>query len=118
VARSRRSELRATVFEIADNRCEHPILTDANDRVRCRSYALEMSHIVPRGMGHTGYRDVLENVMAACTTHARSTDDLSSREWRGVPPPGDRIALAEWVAQLRTPEDAAAGRNRSPDPPC
>ena len=101
---SRRSELRAIVFEMADHRCEHPILSDAGDRIRCRSYALEMSHIVPRGMGHTGYRDVLDNVMAACTTHARSTDDLSSYEWGAVPPPGDRIALAEWVAELRKRE--------------
>ena len=101
---TRRSELRAIVFDMADHRCEHPILTDAGDRIRCRGYALELAHIKPRGMGHTGYRDVLENVMAACTTHARSTDDLSSYEWGAVPPPGDRIALAEWVAALRKSE--------------
>ena len=102
---TRRSELRAVVFEMADNRCEHPILSDAGARIRCRSYALEMSHIVPRGMGHhSGYRDVLGNVMAACTVHARSTDDLSSYEWRAVPPPGDRIALAEYVAARRKAE--------------
>ena len=102
---SRRSELRAVVFEMADNRCEHPILSDAGDRIRCRGYALELAHIVPRGFGHhSGYRDVLDNVMAACTTHARSTDDLSSWEWGAVPPPGDRIALAEWVDQLRKSE--------------
>jgi hypothetical protein len=36
-------------------------------------------------MGHTGDRDTLTNVMAACPTHARSTDDLTSSEWDHVP---------------------------------
>lgn len=75
-----RQRLRAEVFELADNRCEHPA-----DSGRCPNRAIEMSHIFPRGMGHTGYRDHLANVMAACPVHARSTDDLSSSEWNHVP---------------------------------
>ena len=71
-----RQRLRAEVFELADDQCEHPA-----DSGRCLNRAIEMAHIFPRGMGHTGYRDVIENVMAACTLHARSTDDLTSPEW-------------------------------------
>ncbi len=74
-----RQQLRAEVFELADDRCEHPTATG-----RCPNAAVEMAHIFPRGMGHTGYRDTLDNVMAACTTHARSTDDLTSPEWEHV----------------------------------
>jgi len=59
-----------------------------------------MAHIRPRGMGHTGYRDTLDNVMAACYTHARSTDDLSSPEWELVPG-NDRAGLAQYVADKR-----------------
>ncbi len=75
-----RQRLRAEVFELADDQCEHPAATG-----RCLNRAVEMAHIVPRGMGHTGYRDVIDNVMAACPVHARSTDDLSSPEWQHVP---------------------------------
>ena len=74
-----RQRLRAEVFELADDQCEHPA---ANGR--CGNHAVEMSHIFPRGMGHTGYRDTLGNVMAACPVHARSTDDLTSPEWKHV----------------------------------
>lgn len=75
-----RQRLRAEVFALADDRCEHPA-----EHGRCGNYAVEMAHILPRGMGHTGYRDTLDNVMAACRIHARSTDDLSSPEWQHVP---------------------------------
>ncbi len=75
-----RQQLRAEVFEIADDQCEHPAAGG-----RCPNRAVEMAHIVPRGMGHTGYRDTLGNVMAACYGHASSTDDLSSPQWLHVP---------------------------------
>ena len=75
-----RQRLRAEVFEIADDQCEHPAADG-----RCPNRAVEMAHITPRGMGHTGYRDVIDNVMAACVLHARSTDDLGSPEWQHVP---------------------------------
>ncbi len=83
---SRRSDLRAQAFEIAGGRCEHPIRWDpaidyGGGVRRCPNPATELAHIFPRGMGHTGYRDTLANVMAACTLHARSTDDLTSPEW-------------------------------------
>ena len=110
-----RSELRALVFEWANNQCEHPAgsvaditptgsidrVTVPASRFRCSSPAAELAHIYPRGMGHTGYRDTIDNVIAACTLHARSTDDLSSSEWSHVPAPHDRKALAEWVAESR-----------------
>lgn len=100
---SRRSELRATVWEISGGQCEHPIFK-VYRTIRCQQPAAEMAHIVPRGMGHKGDRDVLSNVMAACPTHARSTDDLSSKEWQHVP--GDfrykRKNLTRWVAELRS----------------
>lgn len=92
-----RSDLRVLVWEISGGRCEHPTRSG-----RCPTVATEMAHIVPRGMGHTGYRDTIGNVIAACTLHARSTDDRSDPEWEHVPPPGDRIALTEWVARSRT----------------
>ena len=102
---SRRSELRAQAFEIAGNRCEHPILVATRMRsIRCPTPATELAHIVPRGMGHTGYRDTLPNVMAACPIHARSTDDLSSEEWRAVPAPGGRLGLASYVNTRRRAE--------------
>ncbi len=78
---SRRSDLRAQVFEIAGGRCEHPTRLGGMVIARCPKPATELAHIFPRGMGHTGYRDRLVNVMAACTLHARSTDDLTSPEW-------------------------------------
>ncbi len=83
---SRRSDLRALVFEIAGGQCEHPqrwkaMTGSAGIIGRCPNPATELAHIYPRGMGHTGYRDHLTNVMAACSRHARSTDDLSHRDW-------------------------------------
>ncbi len=72
-----RQRLRAEAFTMADDRCEHPAADG-----RCPNRAVEMAHIFPRGMGHTGYRDVIDNVIAACIPHARSTDDLTSDEWR------------------------------------
>ena len=107
-----RSELRAVVFEWAQNRCEHPlyvgpaVLTRTlpaplSLTVRCLMAAKELAHIYPRGMGHTGYRDTLDNVMAACTLHARSTDDMSSPEWLHVPAPHDRKALYGWIQEHR-----------------
>ncbi len=83
---SRRSELRAQVWDISGGQCEHPTTRQpANTVARCPWVMAQMAHIVPRGMGHTGYRDRLDNVMAACPVHARSTDDLSSPEWDHVP---------------------------------
>jgi hypothetical protein len=100
---STRQQLRAEVFEISDGRCEHP--GDGNHR--CPNEATELAHIWPRGMGHTGYRDVLWNVMAACPVHARSTDDLSSPEWCFLPGAGSfalRTALTNYVNQRRRDE--------------
>jgi tellurite resistance protein len=51
-------------------------------------------------MGHTGYRDHINNVMCACALHARSTDDLSSPEWDHVA--GGRAGLAAYVHNLRS----------------
>lgn len=111
-----RSELRVVVFELAQNQCEHPRIVAGtwslpfDDSVsdwrgtlskRCQNPAVELAHIWPRGMGHTGYRDTLDNVIAACELHARSTDDLSSPEWQHVPAPHDRKALAEWIKLRR-----------------
>ncbi len=92
---SRRSDLRAQVWDISGARCEHPA---GGGRIavtlRCNMPATEMAHIVPRGMGHQGDRDRLDNVMAACYIHARSTDDLSSPEWDHVPGWKDDRAVA------------------------
>ena len=108
--KTKRSELRALVFEWANNQCEHPYINARfglaggeilERRGRCDMRAEELAHIKPRGMGHTGYRDTIDNVIAACLLHARSTDDLSSEEWSHVPAPHDRKALAEWVAESR-----------------
>ena len=97
-----RQRLRAEVFELADDQCEHPA-----DSGRCLNRAVEMAHIVPRGMGHTGYRDTLDNVMAACLLHARSTDDLTSSEWDHVAEGGSfdrRTHLANYVNTRRRGE--------------
>ena len=97
---SRRSDLRAQVWEISGARCEHPDSYTG----RCHTRATELAHIVPRGMGHQGDRDRLDNVMAACHIHARSTDDLSSPEWKGVPAVPlmtPRQALAHYVNTAR-----------------
>jgi hypothetical protein len=103
-AKKRRQELRAVVFGLADNQCEHPMSlgripgSDEWHYTRCRLAAVEMAHVPPRGMGHTGYRDTIDGVIAACERHARSTDDMSSPEWElNVPAPHDRKALVEWV---------------------
>ena len=98
-----RQRLRAEVWEMSDGQCEHPDSYTG----RCTSQAAELAHIFPRGMGHTGYRDIIENVMAACPVHARSTDDLSSAEWEHV---GDgtsfdrRTLLANYVNTRRLVE--------------
>jgi len=97
-----RQRLRAEVFELADNQCEHPAADG-----RCPNQAVEMSHIFPRGMGHTGYRDHLANVMAACLIHARSTDNLGSIEWQWVGKGGSfdrRTLLANYVNTRRRGE--------------
>lgn len=107
MALSTRQRLRAEVFTIADGRCEHP----GDNRHRCPHQATELAHIFPRGMGHTGYRDVLWNVMAACPVHARSTDNLSSPEWCYLPLGGGgggsfalRTALTNYVNGRRRVE--------------
>jgi tellurite resistance protein len=84
---------------------------------RCHQPAVELAHIVPRGMGHKGDRDYLANVMAACAVHARSTDDVSSSEWNAVEQWADcapdvmagtsgtrRDALRAFVSELRKSE--------------
>ena len=76
-----RQRLRAEVWEMSQGRCEHPTSYDRDGTDRCVVEAAELAHIFPRGMGHNGYRDTIDNVMAACPIHARSTDDLSSPEW-------------------------------------
>lgn len=112
-----RSELRAVVFELAAGLCEHPVtqlgLTGDEDRyLACGHGATELAHIQPRGMGHKGDRDTINNTMAACDYHARSTDDLSSDAWAPVAAwagasPGceERKAyrswLRQWVLELR-----------------
>lgn len=60
-----RQRLRAGVWEMTGGVCEWP---------GCHHRATELAHIHPRGMGHTGYRDTFDNVMAACWLHARITD--------------------------------------------
>ena len=98
-----RQRLRTEVFQIAGDQCEHPAETG-----RCLNRAVEMAHIFPRGMGHTGYRDTLANVIAACPTHARSTDDLTSPEWDHVAEGGSfdrRTHLANYVNTRRRGED-------------
>ena len=111
---SRRSDLRVLVFEIAGGRCEHPLRlgVDGSDEViaigRCPVPATEMAHIVPRGMGHTGDRDRLDNVMAACPIHARSTDDLSSLEWDAVPGWSARDVDGSFNEHLMTKRQALA----------
>ena len=74
------SMLRAVVWEIAEGRCEHPDSYTG----RCHTRAVELAHIVPRGHGGSRYRNTVNNTMAACRIHARSTDDLSSDEWDHV----------------------------------
>ena len=100
-----RSDLRAVVFELADARCEHPIRlhaaaeTQRPEFVACAAPATELAHIKPRGMGHTGYRDTIANVIAACPYHARSTDDLSHEVWFEIRM--DRIDLTIWIRRWR-----------------
>lgn len=97
-----RRVLRAVVWNIAQGRCEHPVPAALPGRLRsCDQTAIELAHIQPRGMGHTGYRDTVNNTMAACALHARTTDDLTAPAWQDVPAPGDRLALAAWVKAQR-----------------
>jgi hypothetical protein len=94
-----RRQLREQVWNMSQGECEHPVFASpgSSTTIRpCAAPARELAHIKPRGMGHTGYRDELNNVMAACELHARSTDDLSSSEWDAVPG-NDRIGLRLWV---------------------
>lgn len=108
---SDRSELRTVVFVLADNVCEHPagekhLVAFTGEvsvwRRRCWRLAVELAHLYPRGMGHTGYRDTPANVIAACEIHARSTDNLTHPAWTlDVPPPHDRRALTEWIFEDR-----------------
>lgn len=95
---SKRSELRAQVEEISGRQCEHPLLVDgtwflddegpalrtAPTVARCWRRMQEMAHITSIGMGGRKSADDINNVMAACNMHARSTDDHSSREWNAV----------------------------------
>ncbi len=101
-----RQQLRAEVFELADDRCEHPAETG-----RCLNRAVEMAHITPRGMGHKGDRDVIDNVMAACTLHARSTDDLSSPEWDHVPGWRQDGELGAWTKRKALARYVNGGRS-------
>ncbi len=100
-----RSALRADIWVLADGRCEHPIRlhdrteTQRPEFVACAAPATELAHIKPRGMGHTGYRDTIGNVIAACPYHARSTDDLSHEAWVEIGM--DRIDLAAWIRRWR-----------------
>lgn len=93
-----RQRLRAGVWEMTGGMCEWPA---------CHHRATEMAHIHPRGMGHTGYRDTFDNVMAACSLHARVTDDGSHDAWSdihgGYPGTmyGARVMLADHVARSR-----------------
>lgn len=84
-----RSKLRAAVWEISGGQCEHPITTGYTTNrtmaARCVLAGVELAHVWPRGMGHTGYRDTVNNTMCACHVHARSTDDLGDPEWENVP---------------------------------
>ena len=82
------SELREVVWEISGGQCEHPVTTGYTAgpmRVtRCPLQGVELAHIVPRGHGGSRYRNTVNNTMAACRVHARSTDDLSDPEWDHV----------------------------------
>jgi len=53
----------------------------------CGERAAEMAHIHPRGMGHKGARDTLDNVMRACSLHARVSDGIGSGP----------VVAAEWA---------------------
>jgi hypothetical protein len=89
------------------HRAGHP--DDAGYMIgRCQDQATELAHIVPRGMGHKGDRDRLDNVMAACPLHARSTDDLSHQAWDGVPGWRSHVIDGEEVAPLMTRRQALA----------
>ncbi len=90
-------------MEIAGGRCEHPIKGTTTTR-KCGMPALELAHIESIGMGGRASADRVNNVLAACRRHARSTDDLSSMEWESVPPPHDQKALAEWIREVRMME--------------
>lgn len=100
-----RQRLRAGVWEMTGGRCEWP---------GCDRSATELAHIHPRGMGHTGYRDTFDNVMAACDLHARVTDmehPDAHDQWAGlmtslsvnhIATTHDvRVMLADHVAAMR-----------------
>ena len=79
---SRRSLLRARVFELARDRCEWP---------RCTRPAEELAHIKSIGMGGGKHADTIDNTFAACRHHARISD--------GLYPVGGRV---EYLTELRT----------------
>ena len=95
-----RSKLRADVWEISGGLCEHPVKVSLVRR-RCNMPATELAHIESIGMGGRASADFVNNVMAACDLHARSTDDRTSPEWMWVPAPMDPQALAKWIREER-----------------
>lgn len=100
-----RSDLRTVVWEISGGHCEHPVW-HYSGLVECNTTATEMAHIFPRGMGHTGYRDTLGNVIAACPLHAQSTDDMTHEAWeiflqKGWEGLTLRTCLQVWVQDRR-----------------
>lgn len=62
--------IHGTVTGYTHHRCRCNECTAANTESR-RQQAVELAHIKPRGMGHTGYRDTLGNVNS-CLYFARS----------------------------------------------
>ncbi len=95
-----RSKLRADVWEISGGVCEHPMKGTTLTRA-CGMPAMELAHIESIGAGGRRSADRVNNVLAACTRHARSTDDMSAMEWESVPPPHDQKALSEWIREER-----------------
>ncbi len=87
-----RSELRAVVFDFAHGWCEWP---------QCRERATELAHLQSTGMGGdpSHSRDTVDNVFAACPTHARVSD--------GLPPTGGSYADRD-AEYLKVPDVAAA----------
>jgi hypothetical protein len=110
-----RSELHGAIWEISAGLCEHPVTDrvwmgtmDSEDLQEvgvtyreCSELAAEMAHIKSIGMGGRKTADTVNNTIAACEVHARSTDDLSSPEWQHVPPPHDLQALTDWICKRR-----------------
>lgn len=81
-----RTELRSVVWEIANGRCEWCVLLGGPDAM-----AVELAHIVSRGMGGSKARDTVNNSFAACTLHARASD------FQG------RAAADEWMRLVGSP---------------